>query len=126
MIQRIKDYLQAFGITVGEEEDILLTVIYENCERKILALANLGELPDGLMSLLERMVVGEYIRHKWAFNALQSDVITFEKGLKSLQMGDTNITYTDDDSQEKRLQRLIDSLCYVDLNEVYRFRKLRW
>ena len=101
--------LTALGVA-GAADDPLLDMVLTNAQWRIKNLSNLSEIPEGLESLAVSMAVGEYL-------------------VKSIQEGDTNITFAlgeGSSTPEQRLNSLIDYLINGRIGEIYRYRRLVW
>ena len=101
--------LTALGVA-GAADDPLLDMVLTNVQWRIKNLSNLSEIPEGLESLAVSMAVGEYL-------------------VKSIQEGDTNITFAlgeGSSTPEQRLNSLIDYLINGRIGEIYRYRRLVW
>ena len=73
------------------------------------------------------MAVGEYLNmKKWSG---QLEGFDLDAAVKSIQEGDTNITFAlgeGSSTPEQRLNSLIDYLINGRIGEIYRYRRLVW
>lgn len=118
--------LKTLGIA-DADEDPLLDIVIASCEWRVKNLANLAEIPAGLKSLTEEMIVGEYLRTKKNAGTLEG--FDLAAAVKSLQEGDTNVSFAvgeGSSTPEQRLDALIDRLVNGRLAEIYRYRRLVW
>lgn len=126
MRDQIITMLLAFDIT-GVSNDPLLDIVITNVQWRIKDLTNLQEIPRGLESLAVSMAVGEYLNMKKCSGQLEG--FDLEAAVKSLQEGDTNITFAigeGSSTPEQRLNSLIDYLINGRIGEIYRYRRLVW
>lgn len=116
----------AIGVTWAVGDPMLDTVI-TNVQRRIKNLTNLRKVPKGLEGMAVSMIVGEYLNMKKASGQLEG--FDLEAAVKSIQEGDTNISFAVGDGNptpEQRLDSLINFLINGRMDEIYRYRKLVW
>lgn len=119
--------LTALGVA-GAADDPLLDMVLNNVQWRIKNLSNLSEIPEGLESLAVSMVVGEYLNMKKCSGQLEGFDLD-AAAVKSIQEGDTNITFAlgeGSSTPEQRLNSLIDYLINGRIGEIYRYRRLVW
>lgn len=121
--------LTAIGVT-GAEKDPVVTLALDNARWKIKNLTNLSDVPEGLEGVAVGIAVGEYLRVKKAAGQLDMEGLDLtEAVVKSLQEGDTNVSYAvgeGSQTPEQRLDGLIDYLTNGRTGEIYRYRRLIW
>ena len=126
MREQVIAMLTALGVT-GAADDPLLDIVLNNVQWRIKNLSNLSEIPEGLESLAVSMVVGEYLNMKKCSGQLEG--FDLDAAVKSIQEGDTNITFAlgeGSSTPEQRLNSLIDYLINGRIGEIYRYRRLVW
>ena len=119
--------LTALGVA-GAADDPLLDMVLTNVQCRIKNLSNLSEIPEGLESLAVSMAVGEYLNMKKCSGQLEGFDLD-AAAVKSIQEGDTNITFAlgeGSSTPEQRLNSLIDYLINGRIGEIYRYRRLVW
>ena len=119
--------LTALGVA-GAADDPLLDIALNNVQWRIKNLSNLSEIPEGLESLAVSMAVGEYLNMKKCSGQLKGFDLD-AAAVKSIQEGDTNITFAlgeGSSTPEQRLNSLIDYLINGRIGEIYRYRRLVW
>ena len=112
--------LTALGVAGAADDPLLDIVLIKN-------LSNLSEIPEGLESLAVSMAVGEYLNMKKCSGQLEG--FDLDAAVKSIQEGDTNITFAlgeGSSTPEQRLNSLIDYLINGRIGEIYRYRRLVW
>lgn len=127
MREQVIAMLTALGVT-GAAEDPLLDMVLNNVQWRIKNLSNLSEIPEGLESLAVSMAVGEYLNMKKCSGQLEGFDLD-AAAVKSIQEGDTNITFAlgeGSSTPEQRLNSLIDYLINGRIGEIYRYRRLVW
>ena len=119
--------LTALGVA-GAADDPLLDIALNNVQWRIKNLSNLSEIPEGLESLAVSMAVGEYLNMKKCSGQLEGFDLD-AAAVKSIQEGDTNITFAlgeGSSTPEQRSNSLIDYLINGRIGEIYRYRRLVW
>lgn len=127
MREKVVVMLTALGVA-GAADDPLLDIVLNNVQWRIKNLSNLSEIPEGLESLAVSMAVGEYLNMKKCSGQLEGFDLD-AAAVKSIQEGDTNITFALDEGSstpEQRLNSLIDYLINGRIGEIYRYRRLVW
>ncbi len=127
MREKVVVMLTALGVA-GAADDPLLDIVLNNVQWRIKNLSNLSEIPEGLESLAVSMAVGEYLNMKKCSGQLERFDLD-AAAVKSIQEGDTNITFAlgeGSSTPEQRLNSLIDYLINGRIGEIYRYRRLVW
>ena len=127
MREKVVVMLTALGVA-GAADDPLLDIVLNTVQWRIKNLSNLSEIPEGLESLAVSMAVGEYLNMKKCSGQLEGFDLD-AAAVKSIQEGDTNITFAlgeGSSTPEQRLNSLIDYLINGRIGEIYRYRRLVW
>lgn len=127
MREKVVVMLTALGVA-GAADDPLLDIVLNNVQWRIKNLSNLSEIPEGLESLAVSMAVGEYLNMKKCSGQLEGFDLD-AAAVKSIQEGDTDITFAlgeGSSTPEQRLNSLIDYLINGRIGEIYRYRRLVW
>ena len=127
MREKVVVMLTALGVA-GAADDPLLDIVLNNVQWRIKNLSNLSKTPEGLESLAVSMAVGEYLNMKKCSGQLEGFDLD-AAAVKSIQEGDTNITFAlgeGSSTPEQRLNSLIDYLINGRIGEIYRYRRLVW
>lgn len=126
MREKMLAVLSALGVA-GAESDPFVTLALSCGEWRVKNLTNRAEVPDGLEGVTAGIAVGEYLKLKRAAGQLELAGLDLSAAaLRSLQEGDTAVSFSEDDTPAGRLDALIDHLFTARLNEVYRYRRLVW
>ena len=127
MRDQVISMLTALGVT-GAATDPLLDILLQNVQQRILNKTNQSVIPEGLESVAVSMAVGEYLNMKKCSGQLEGFDLD-AAAVKSIQEGDTNITFAlgeGSSTPEQRLNSLIDYLINGRIGEIYRYRRLVW
>ena len=118
--------LTALGVA-GAADDPLLDIVLNNVQYRVQNETNRKDMPEGLVSVAVYMAVGEYLNMKKVSGQLEG--FDLDAAVKSIQEGDTNITFAlgeGSSTPEQRLNSLIDYLINGRIGEIYRYRRLVW
>ena len=118
--------LTALGVA-GAADDPLLDMVLNNVQWRIMNKINCSTIPEGLEGVAVYMAVGEYLNMKKCSGQLEG--FDLDAAVKSIQEGDTNITFAlgeGSSTPEQRLNSLIDYLINGRIGEIYRYRRLVW
>ena len=87
---------------------------------------NVTSVPDGLYNISIDMICGEVLFSKKQTGQLEG--FNLETALKSVQAGDTTVTYAIESSMtpEQRLNNLISYLLNYGKGEFACYRKIKW
>ena len=127
MREQVIAMLTALGVT-GAAEDPLLDIVISNVQYRVQNKTNRKDMPEGLVSVAVYMAVGEYLNMKKCSGQLEGFDLD-AAAVKSIQEGDTNITFAlgeGSSTPEQRLNSLIDYLINGRIGEIYRYRRLVW
>lgn len=126
----VKKYLAAIGFTYSDNDDWMLKFCIEKVTNTIKNDCNVSSVPEGLKQIAVQMAVGEFLYNKK--NAGQTENfenLDFDAVVKSIQEGDTNITFAIGEGSltlEQRLNNLIAYLMTSGKSEFVTYRKLKW
>jgi hypothetical protein len=127
MVEDVTLRLASFGYTVTEADSWVLDFIITKVENHIKSECNVDAVPDGLHNIAVDMVVGEFLLSKKSTGQLTGiDISAMEK---SIQEGDTNITFafgSGDKTPEKRLDELILYLMNYGKGSFASYRSFSW
>ncbi|MCH5186827.1 MAG: hypothetical protein J1F63_00385 [Oscillospiraceae bacterium] len=125
----VKDRLTALGYTLKDADDAIVSFSTEKVRNLIMSDCNVPDVPEGLFYIAVDMAAGEFLRAKKTF--APDDLEGFDLGLavSQIQEGDTNISFGGSDaaqSDEQRLNALIDHLINDGRGQFAAFRRIRW
>ncbi len=129
-VEKLLSRLSCFGYKYekGKDEWCLCFSIGKETNH-IKNVCNIKCIPKELEELLIDRIVGNFLFSKKQSNQLNSDNFDLNVAVKSLQMGDTNITFATGEgsnTDEDKLNTLINYLLNNREEELICFRKLRW
>lgn len=126
MRDKVISLLKALGVTVPDT-DPLIDFIINSVTERIKNETNQAAIPEGLGFMAVEMVVGQYL--KWKKDCGQLEGFDLDAAVKSIQEGDTNITFAIGEGSatpEQRLNNLIEYLINGRTREFIRHRRLVW
>ena len=128
MEEKLNELLTALGLTEKVDDPLTVYVLSSVTER-LLNETNLTELPDWLACLGAELALGELLRLKKSMGLLDIEGLDLDAAVKSIQEGDTNITFASGEGSltpEQRLDVLIARLTADRSREILRYRRLVW
>lgn len=113
--------LSGFGISVTEADTPMIDYAIELVGLRIKNFCNIDEIPEELNYEWANAVCADFMRMK-----LSTGGIANVSGvIKSIQEGDTNITFSESSTPEAQLLECIAKM-QLDLSGLVRFRKMVW
>ena len=128
MEEKLTELLTALGLA-DMGGDPLTVYVLSSVRERLLNETNLTELPDGLACLGAELALGELLRLKKSMGLLDIEGRDLDAAVKSIQEGDTNITFASGEGSltpEQRLDVLIARLTADRSREILRYRRLVW
>lgn len=119
--------LESLGYTIKETDSWMISFSVQKVENTIKNDCNVSSVPDGLYSVATDMICGEFLFAKKQTGQLED--FNLEAALKSVQAGDTTVTYAIGDASmtpEQRLNSLISYLMTKGKGEFACYRKIKW
>lgn len=116
--------LETLGYECAEGDEFLTAFSIQKIENTIKNECNVTEIPDGLKYIAVDMICGEILLNKKQTNSL-GDNFSIDSALKSVKLGDTTVQL-DDESDESKLNVLINHLINYGTDEFICYRKLKW
>lgn len=122
----VLERLESFGYTIKETDSWMIGFSVQKIENTIKNECNTSTVPDGLLNIAADMICGEFLFGKSQTGQL--DDFDFETALKTVQTGDTTVTYAVESSMtpEQRLNSLISHLLNYGRGEFACYRKIKW
>lgn len=110
--------------TVNPTDDLMLQFILDKAYMSVKGECNTDTVPDELESKVIDHIVGEFLMSKKSLGQLVIDDIDFTDVVKSIEEGDTNITFGDGSSPAEMLDALLSFLLQpIDYSD---YRRIRW
>ena len=126
-ILTVLNRLESLGYTLKETDDWMISFSVQKVENTIKNECNADSIPDGLLQIAVDMICGEFL-----FTLKQSgqlDDFDLDAALKTVQTGDTTVTFAVDQGSmtvEQRLNNLLSFLMNNGRSEFICYRKIRW
>lgn len=123
--EKVSLRLKDFGYEYDETNDsVSLDFAISKTTWSILNATNCAEIPEGLTFVAMDMACAEFLKIKKSFGQLTT--IVFENVAKSINMGDTSITFSEEASPEQKFDIVVDYLLTGHEDEFLAYRKLVW
>lgn len=126
----VKSFLAAIGYVYSDSDGWMLSFCADKVINTVKNECNVTSVPDGLRQAAVQMAAGEFLYAKK--NAGQTDGfegIDFSAAAKSVQEGDTNVTFAIGEgcsTPEQRLDKLTAYLMSSGKSEFVTYRRLKW
>lgn len=125
MNEKIKELviarLKGFGVTLAETDMPMIQYGIEFIELKIKNFCNINEIPEELDYEWANAVCADFLKMKLSTGGLEN----VAQIVKSIQEGDTTISYSESGTPESQLLECITKMG-LDLSGLVRFRKMVW
>lgn len=129
MINDVIQRLATFGYEVTDADEFALKFIIQKTENYIKNNCNILLIPEGLHHIAVDMVCGCFLNEKKAVNIDSLKGFNLDSAIKSIQEGDTNITYAIGEGSktpEQRLDAFITYLLTYGEKEFVTYRSMTW
>lgn len=126
-IDKVYKRLGSFSYTITESDDWTISFAIQKVENNIKNSCNVTSIPDGLFQTAVDMVCGEFLFTKKQSGKLEG--FNLEASLKSVQAGDTTVTFafgSGSMTPEQRLDALLSYLMTNGRGEFACYRKIKW
>lgn len=113
MLPNVIKRLKSFGYTFDEKDTDTLNFIIEKTEELIKSTCGISDIPKAVHCAEVDMVTAEFLEQKKASEPAALSAIDLDAAVKSIQEGDTTITYAVDSgtlTPERRLDLVIEML----------------
>lgn len=125
MTELIIERLKSLGYEVKEDDSWLIGFCTEKVENHIKSTCNVTLVPDELKNAEVDRICGEFLFSMKQIGKLDAQ-FNLEAAVKSVQTGDTNISFDVGDSTEKRMNVLLHYLMTRGDGDFVCCRKVRW
>ena len=128
--ENVKKFFAAINFTYSDSDDWMLMFCIEKTINTIKSECNTSSIPEGLMQVAVQMIVGEFLYNKK--NSGQTEGfkdLDFSVAVKSIQEGDTNISFAVGEgslSPEQMINNLINYLLTSGKSQFVSYRKIKW
>lgn len=122
MKEKVIELLSCFGITDADSDplvDFAINLVEDTIKNK----TNQNTIPEGLQTVELYMIAGQYLMLKKSAGQLEDSGFQIEQAEKSIQEGDTSISFAD---ETMTAEYLINYLMTYGQDQLNRYRKLVW
>lgn len=119
--------LETLGYTLKETDNWMISFAVQKVEQTIKNECNVTLIPDGLYKVAVDMICGEFLFT--LKNSGKLEGFNLEAALKTVQAGDTTVTYATGQGSltpEQRLDALLSYLMTYGRGEFACYRKIKW
>jgi regulator of RNase E activity RraB len=129
MLNDIIQRLATLGYEVTDADEFALKFVIQKTENHIKNSCNILSIPEGLYQIAVDMACGYFLYEKKAIGADSLKGFNLETAIKSIQEGDTNITFAINEgstTNEQRLDALINYLITYGEKHLVSYRCMTW
>ena len=122
MKEKVIELLSLFGVTDAASDPLIvfaIKLVEDTIKNKI----NQEVIPEGLQTVELYMIAGQYLMLKKSAGQLEDSGFQIEQAEKSIQEGDTSISFAD---ETMTAEYLINYLMTYGQDQLNRYRKLVW
>lgn len=122
MKEKVIELLSCFGITDATSDplvDFAINLVEDTIKNK----TNQNTIPEELQTVELYMIAGQYLMLKKSAGQLEDSGFQIEQAEKSIQEGDTSISFAD---ETMTAEYLINYLMTYGQDQLNRYRKLVW
>jgi len=126
-IDKVYKRLGSLGYAITESDDWAISFAIQKVENNIKNSCNVTSIPDGLNQEAIDMICGEFLFLKKQSGKLEG--FNLDAALKSVQAGDTTVTFAVGQGSmtpEQRLDALLSYLITKGRGEFACYRKIKW
>lgn len=127
-IELVLKRLESLGYTIQEGDDWVIGFSTLKVENHIKNSCNTNSIPDGLKYIAVDMICGEFLLVLKSTGRL-NEQFDLETAVKSVQAGDTNVTFafgSGSQTPEQRLQYLLTYLMTKGEGDFVCYRRIKW
>lgn len=125
MDELIVQRLASFGYIVTDDDTWVIGFCKDMVENHIKNTCNITSIPEGLVEIAVDRVCGEFLFVKKQTGQLDT-TFNIEMAVKSVQAGDTNVSFETTQSPETRFDTLTSYLQSRGEGDLISYRKIRW
>lgn len=120
MLGDVMKRLEALGFTITSVDEWVLNFCIDKVESHIKNNCNLKTVPGGLHEVAVDLVCGEFL-----FGKMSSGALNFERAVKRIKEGDTEVEYAEGTSDAELIATLINNLRSTRI-DFAAYRKIVW
>lgn len=109
----------------GGSDLLAIDFCIQKVENHIKSYCNIAYIPDELIEIVVDRVCGEFLFSKKQIGQLDN-TFNFEAAVKSVQAGDTNVSFDTTQSPENRFDALLNYLQSRGEGDLICYRKIKW
>ncbi len=125
ILEQVTERLKSLGYEVKEGDAWMLGFCTEKVENHIKNVCNITTIPDELINVEIDRICGEFLFNMKQVGKLD-ETFNLETAVKSIQTGDTNVSFDLGGSPENRMDSLIGYLMTRGDGEFVCYRKVKW
>lgn len=120
MLEDVMKRLEALGFTVTSVDEWVLRFCIDKVESHIKNNCNVKTVPGGLHEVAVDLICGEFL-----FGKMSTGALNFERAVKRIKEGDTDVEYAEGTSDAELIAMLINDLRNRRI-DFAAYRKIVW
>lgn len=125
--ENIKNRLSYLGYELKNSDEWTVNFLIDKVENSIKNKCNINIIPKMLEEAETDMICGEFLLYLKNSGNLDIENINIDAAVKSIQEGDTSISYSDKSkTPEERLDLIINYLMKNKTGDLIRYRRIVW
>ena len=125
LIEMVLNRLESLSYDINEDDSWAISFSIMRVVNHIRSTCNIQKIPEELYEAVANRSCGEFLLSKKQSGKLDES-FNLDSTIEKVQMGDTNITFSNEGNPEKRLNQLINYLISDGEGDLVCYRKLRW
>ncbi len=126
VVRAAAELLDALGYKCAKADGGLLRCCVELAENHVINFCHIAAVPDELVPLTARRVVGEFLRMKNGMGTLDIEALDLSGAVTQIKEGDISVSFGNGSSDIDKLGRLLNALLNDSKGELICYRKLKW
>lgn len=123
-LDKIDLRLQSFSYELQSDDVWIIGFCIQSVASTIKNECNIATIPKELEAMAVDMVCGEFLAEKKALGQLNEEQV--EPIIKSISEGDTSYTYAEEESKDKLLSKVLDTMRKGNESELLKYRRIVW
>lgn len=126
MTIRVIERLVSFGYAPTSADVWVIAYSMQKAGNHVLNQINHQTIPEGLSEMAVDMMCGEFLHSKFLSGQLELTGLDLDGMISSVKLGDTDVSFDADGSDEAKVQKLLKWLMDGKGCDLLCYRKMRW
>ena len=126
VVEPTVERLVSLGYYPTEDDAWLIVYTINGTINHVKNETNQSEIPISLYEIVIDMICGEFLNAKFMSGQLQLENLDLDGMIQSVNLGDANVSFSADSSDEAKLKELLSWLISGKGCDLLCYRKMRW